>query len=76
MARIRFVGNSQTCVWLGVTFQREQWIAGHGLNAGQLARLQRHPHFEVDGLPQPLPKTPAPRKPAPRKPAPNKKRGV
>lgn len=53
MARIRFVGDSATCAWLGVTFQHGEWIAEHGLDADQLARLRRHPHFEVASPAQP-----------------------
>ncbi|HLZ84881.1 MAG TPA: hypothetical protein VKQ54_15060 [Caulobacteraceae bacterium] len=48
MARIRFVGDSATCAWLGVKFRHGEWVAEHGLGADQLARLRRHPHFEVD----------------------------
>lgn len=48
MARIRFVGDSPTCAWLGVKFQHGEWLAEHGLDSDQLARLRRHPHFEVE----------------------------
>ena len=51
MARIRFVGDSATCAWLGVKFQQGEWIAEHGLGPDALARVVGHPHFEVEGAP-------------------------
>lgn len=53
MARIRFTGDSETCVWLGVTFRRGQWLSDHGLDAVKLGRIARHPHFEVEAPPPP-----------------------
>lgn len=47
MSRIRFVGDSPTCSWLGVHFARGEWITHHGLDAQQLGRVADHPHFEV-----------------------------
>jgi len=56
MARVRFVGDSASCAWLGVKFQRGEWVAEHGLGPDQLARIAGHPHFEVDAGPA-TPKT-------------------
>jgi hypothetical protein len=45
--RIRFVGDSETCAWLGVNFKRGEW-ADHQLDADQLARVAEHPHFDLE----------------------------
>jgi len=59
MSRIRFVGDSPTCAWLGVNFMRGEWITHHALDAEQLSRLADHPHFEVArGSADPRPSTP------------------
>ncbi len=48
MARIRFVGDSATCAWLGVKFQHGEWIAEHGLGPDELARVAAHRDFEIE----------------------------
>ena len=45
--RIRFIGDSPTCAWLGVSFVKGEWT-DHRLDAEQLARVEAHPHFEID----------------------------
>jgi hypothetical protein len=50
MQRIRFVGDSATCAWLGVTFERDKWVPDHGLAPDDLDRVAKHPHFEVEGV--------------------------
>lgn len=52
MTRVRFVGDSDTCVWLGVSFVRDQWVE-HRLDAHQLVRVAEHPHFEIEAAPKP-----------------------
>ena len=56
MARIRFVGDSETCAWLGVTFVNGKWVEDHNLDAEQLARVADHPHFEVATVDKPAPR--------------------
>ncbi|MDB5483047.1 MAG: hypothetical protein JWO83_4100 [Caulobacteraceae bacterium] len=53
MARIRFIGDSDTCAWLGVGFLRGEWVADHNLSEAQLARVIEHPHFEVEAAQKP-----------------------
>jgi len=48
MARIRFIGDSPGCAWLGVSFTNGQWIDDHGLDAADLARVKANATFEVD----------------------------
>jgi hypothetical protein len=50
MTKIRFIGDSETCGWLGVTFERDKWIDNHGLAPDDLDRVAAHPHFEVEGV--------------------------
>lgn len=54
MARVRFLGDSVTCSWLGVDFVRGEWVEKPALDAGQLARMDAHPHFEVSQTPAEL----------------------
>jgi hypothetical protein len=53
MPRIRFVGDSETCAWLGVNFERDEWVADHGLGPEEIERVTGHPHFEVESTPKP-----------------------
>jgi hypothetical protein len=58
MAKIRFIGDSVTCAWLGVSFTHGEWVIDHDLDDEQLARVALHPHFELEGL-EPAAKPPA-----------------
>jgi hypothetical protein len=51
MARIRFLGDSETCTWLGVTFVKGEWVEQHNLSTDEIARVAAHPHFEAEGSP-------------------------
>lgn len=50
--RIRFIGDSETCAWLGANFVRNEWV-DHSLDPDQLARVVEHPHFELEGAAKP-----------------------
>jgi hypothetical protein len=47
MARVRFIGDSPTCVWLGIRFTRSHWVESRDVDPADLERLKAHPHFEV-----------------------------
>ena len=48
MARVRFIGEGDTCEVFGAGFRRKRWTASHGLTDEQVALLADNPTFEVE----------------------------
>ena len=49
MAKVRFIGDGETCEVFGHTFYRFKWTGKHTLAPDELERLAGNPTFEVDG---------------------------